>query len=888
MMSISFGGLGLMSIRRPFSEVVAIVLGKGDIQSIFCLVVFCIVFFVLAYLTNPSENSFRAYLTELSFRQHLSRIDDNIDDDQAAPEKYTAKHLSFRTGSATLPFDNRSPFHFANRASVSLRTPKHVFHSFGIFTIAAIIPLAKTDRTLQDQPDGSTISDSWFIGAFGKWWRGGVLEAWYQDVIARSGDEESWSSGILGMKTLDRLNELNALPGLPFSTRNLPPHGLSRGSPPRLRNREKSSQRSGPLPSRNSSPPPLPKSASLPLHAPRAPQSPPERNNPQPLSHSSPVFSEQKPALTTPTSFDQSPRVIELLHQISLSKTTVRDLRAQLNEIQSAASQSHAALQTELESFRERKRQEDQARNDVKSRTKSLEDSKRATESTKRDAEKRLRVAENARDSAIQRIEHLDKEIVRLENRLAEDSAFLAHCQDSKSEAEQALEAELEHKKRELKVAEDVVTALNLRAREFEEKLAEKRERLQLMRGHAEAQKHEQALLPSAAIETWPSTSDLHHSRNHPEPSDNVSSDGASIREEVIRSPNRPSNLALDMISNFNGSSILSSSQHPAIQGGYFDQPISVLGQHTVPVTFSPFADEMPLTPAVVLSPSTSSSLIPSSLISSLDNVDGLSRSFQSESDVFLERDWREKNTLGRNPNLHRSEDNITSAPTTVSPTVDRFEHDPFEVRIFAPHERDRFLSKDIPLRRNNSDPFNTESAVDKTHNRRWFSLSTKTRSKKGLNPDAKVFDITRTQTKPISPTLISTPVYDVLNPNGLRHTRVPSTANDSNFLRAFAPSPAEREALQRALGGSSTNGSLERLPSLSDVGSIPPSPSHIHASTAGHGSPRYIDQPQRDPAAIPSWLQSLPRIRKTNFSPWDDEESTPTTSVVGKGPFRS
>lgn len=36
-----------MSIRRPFSEVIGIVLGKGDIQSMLCLLVFCIVFFVL-------------------------------------------------------------------------------------------------------------------------------------------------------------------------------------------------------------------------------------------------------------------------------------------------------------------------------------------------------------------------------------------------------------------------------------------------------------------------------------------------------------------------------------------------------------------------------------------------------------------------------------------------------------------------------------------------------------------------------------------------------------------------------------------------------------------------------------------------------------------------
>ena len=47
------------------------------------------------------------------------------------------------------------------------------------------------------------ISDAWYIGAFGKWWRGGALEAWYQDVIARSKDKGSWTSGILSMKPLE-------------------------------------------------------------------------------------------------------------------------------------------------------------------------------------------------------------------------------------------------------------------------------------------------------------------------------------------------------------------------------------------------------------------------------------------------------------------------------------------------------------------------------------------------------------------------------------------------------------------------------------------------------------------------------------------------------------
>lgn len=203
------------------------VLGKSDIRTMFCLVVFCIISLILgasflrlslspvahlllssAYLTNPSENSFRAYLTEQSFRHHLSRLDDHVDDDQVAQDEFTSRSSpKMRTAPSGHAANKSSSFHFANRASVSLRTPKHVFHSFAIFTIAAMVPLSEAGAS--DDRDGWMISDSWYIGAFGKWWRGGVLENWYQDVIARSKDEESWSSGILSMKSLDMFQDFN-------------------------------------------------------------------------------------------------------------------------------------------------------------------------------------------------------------------------------------------------------------------------------------------------------------------------------------------------------------------------------------------------------------------------------------------------------------------------------------------------------------------------------------------------------------------------------------------------------------------------------------------------------------------------------------------------------
>jgi hypothetical protein len=165
----------------------------------------------LAYLTNPSENSFRAYLTERSFRQHLSRLDDDHypSDDRSPFTLGLPNRLSETPNSGTNGFAHSSSFHFANRAAVSLRTPKHVFHTFGIFTIAAVVPITSKDGLANvGNRDGSgRIVDSWFIGAFGRWWRGGAIEAWYQDVVARSRDEEGWSSGILGMKALDRLND---------------------------------------------------------------------------------------------------------------------------------------------------------------------------------------------------------------------------------------------------------------------------------------------------------------------------------------------------------------------------------------------------------------------------------------------------------------------------------------------------------------------------------------------------------------------------------------------------------------------------------------------------------------------------------------------------------
>ena len=217
--------------------------------------------FQLAYLTNPSEASFRTFLTELSFRRHLSRLYDAQvpepgDHDFEASGLHTPKRRHHppkhpSTNTTTVPLvssipsnpsvakttdlvqtsttqapSNISGFHFANRASVSLRTSGHVFRSLGILTVAAV-PIVSDDEEYESSagmitsglpmthspPKRAeiTLAGSWFIGIFGKWWLGGRLQLHQQNAIGHArlrttqcvDKEERFSAGVLSIRALD-------------------------------------------------------------------------------------------------------------------------------------------------------------------------------------------------------------------------------------------------------------------------------------------------------------------------------------------------------------------------------------------------------------------------------------------------------------------------------------------------------------------------------------------------------------------------------------------------------------------------------------------------------------------------------------------------------------
>lgn len=500
----------------------------------------------------------------------------------------------------------------------------------------------------------------------------------------------------------------------------------------------------------------------------------------QPSAVESIRLSPSLPSRSSSAAFEQSPLIAEVLRQISSVKSSVLELRSQLSECQTAASQSHHHLQTEVDTCRERKRQEDVARLEMKSRTKSLDDSKRSAESLKREAEKKLRTVQSAHDGANQRMDYLDKEIGDLGLRLREDRDFLQTHKTTISNTALEIAEALEQKRQEIKVTEDVVSALNQRSRELEEKLLKEKERLRHLKETANFRKRDPSLSLNTSDQLGSDPRLVCYLPTHDAVNGSTMDVGESPSTGNITTP--PSPCDDNSLQTFNRTSPQYSLQR------------------------TPFID-VPLGP-----------INPQGFFAPAEQNDNLSRSFQSDTDAFLDRDWRGNTSY-------------TSSPTSIG--------NPFEMQRGPWSQSLKSL-----------DDENVEC-------RRWPFTG---KTKRGLNPDAKEFSLSRKS----SPGVIGGSPYDALNPNGLGISAITASTSNS-LLRAFAPLPEEREALQRALGGS-TNTSFERLPSLSDVASISSSPSHSHA---------LLPHPpaQEMGKMIPSWLQALPRVRKVNFSPWDDEE---------------
>ena len=886
-------------------------------------------------------------------------------------------------------------------------------------SVAAVLPATSAlrtslkrgsdSKTARDDTEGggsedtSFVAESWFFGVFGMWfWMINLnFESFWREAGFITRDElDGTVSGVLEIKSLDRSKESSrtyssyqCLSKL-FTHRhrydnlasNVSTHNhinvnghsnhaqqhsqrpVAKGRP-----RERFSNQSGHgNGNRSTTPPPLPKSASLPLHTKRgAILVTPDKSNHAstgsafPTSRSPPVPQPSLPLtpelLSTSTisspppcaisrspsvQYKSLPAIAELERQIEVSRKATDDLRSQLSDFKKNSESGRTSLRDELEKQRSQKRAEDIAKAELKSRTKALEDQKRSAESARREAEKRLKTACTARDGAEARTKRLEDQIRYLNSQIETQGSEIVKSGLEASALAAELVQQVEERRSEVKLYEEEVAVLGQKVREMEEKIVEEEKRLEKANREADERRekreqerenaHNQVLprehtlsLPTKPTTgLWQAVSSLQG--NHV----NTSTDGQPLElsdafppspvahttpdsplsiappELLVRRASIPSALPLSIpVQNSASNSTVTGNASSTFSLFNPDFPPPTLHQPrqigpNVPI-FSPFND-VPLSPgfnaiASPLSPS-SELLIPSSLYRSLGMPDGgispssvemdrnLSRSFQSDDDVILDKDWLAKRNRSAVdvgvPNL--APGTAEASPISPSGSVrgDFPDFDPFETR--APgHERFASLRMDTQRASFAQRPFTSEFSPQQVildpvvpleeHSRRsaWFSKDKnkdgkekgkengthKTKEKKGLNPDAKEFSLSKDKERsffaslrnkgsttpnsgsgssstPSTASSITTPEMNLtpfptsnnaaVSPPHNAAKAVPSLfglgSSWFSSSRAFAPTPTEREQLARVLGGSS-NASLDHLSNVGDVASLPNSP---------------------------------------------------------------
>jgi hypothetical protein len=562
------------------------------------------------------------------------------------------------------------------------------------------------------------------------------------------------------------------------------------------------------VPSRSSSPPPLPKSVSLPLHSvgiTPGPSSAEQRptTKPMKISHHPSIsiptslvppectHDQPRSRATSLRSIEQSPVVAEIIKQITASQNSLAEIHSQLTTFHSTSSASHSSLQSSLEEQRQKKREEDVARQELKSQTKALEDSKRQADSAKRDSEKKLKVVQSARDRAANRLEKLAREIEKLHSKMADDQKMILNSDIELAKSQETTAMEMELKRHEIRAAEDDVTSLSSRVRELEDKIKDEKARMVKVKAEIAAKRaglrptlpgshsHSSSFPPPYLPRAAPPS--LHFAGvpslyNPPMPQRR--SIPAGIPEPLIIpsrsepfevSPRRSRVPSLTRARNFfTGSDSLSTSPIAVRNSNERTSPIYEQASHLESpssslrrLSFSPFSDSDPSVASPrynnnrPISPFTTS-LIPTSLFQSLDVGEGTTPSPKAvsptDSFFFSPTDPNgsplERTMTGEIRTPERSPDGLYVPSFPDSITSNRLDDQraslntkPSQPIILVPDETDEDVK--VPL-----DPPKAP--------RRWFSVSGKEKDpaaskalkeikeKSGLNPDAKVFSFTR------------------------------------------------------------------------------------------------------------------------------------------------
>ncbi|EPQ30146.1 uncharacterized protein PFL1_02263 [Pseudozyma flocculosa PF-1] len=500
-----------------------------DIQALLWAWMLVGLVLLIAYWSNPSDSSFRPFLTDFTFRERLrclhegsnAEADALLDannreapkDGKASPPDGACRSSGAAGAAFRGSLFSTSPFAttFGSRLSLSVRTPPYLRKDFGIFSIVTIshsMPLHYVGATAHDlsatnnsTPDGRSAAagaapveaasdyTSVFIGAFGRYWTA-VYGLPLQRLSSASSLSSSSSVPRAGQaKGHDReeleenRNELSDWGVLELRSADhehaLADPLLARGLGKVLGQRRASSASDSPLErhadakgtrSRSSSPHSANRAsdtaASAPTAAAASGDSPLPSASPQPPSSS---------AAVEPESSD----LTAMLAAVADSQSAVSDLEEQLKQLRANSAKSCEGLQGDVDDLRARKRDDDKARMEIKAKTKSLEESKRQAEQARREAERRLKAATTARTSKQNSIAAKKDEIEALLKKRAGHRAKLHSSSTRKAERIEELRSLTTQAQDRLRALKDEVIKLRGDVQSAEETLATEKDNLQ-------------------------------------------------------------------------------------------------------------------------------------------------------------------------------------------------------------------------------------------------------------------------------------------------------------------------------------------------------------------------------------------------------------------------
>ncbi|WWD19627.1 hypothetical protein CI109_104089 [Kwoniella shandongensis] len=499
-----------------------------DWKNIFFWLAVIMVMVLVAVITNPSESSFRAHLTELSFRRHLADIrrsekDDEtagVPDDQAhlpstAPS--VSNHLAVATpdrrgsgshpsGGAETPTHTVAPFRFANHVAISLRTPTLLYRSFIVCSITITSPLSPPIFLSDPVPKGKhapLIRERhvvWF-GFMGHWTLIGLVPQsveWIWRTVTRAEREKGRKKG----SALDKAGvlEMRAIQSKEESTPN-GKSALSHALPSSKHLRKSDSATN--------------LTDTLPLHShpailPAGPLSPESRRPSLVNLISAPT---NTTAPDTPETA-ASPVLIALKAELATAQSVLTELQNQLTSHEQSVHDAHAHLQTNLDELRTRRKEDDAERQELKSRTKSLEEQKRQAEAARREAEKKLKSVEGVRDGLEAKIVAAETEVRELKGNMENSEKSVRVLQEEGAKHVVETREEVEVRKRELDGVDGEITALEARNDELVNQVKEAEERLKAVIEAGEAAKkmgpEEEMMMMAAAYEAAAQEGYLH------------------------------------------------------------------------------------------------------------------------------------------------------------------------------------------------------------------------------------------------------------------------------------------------------------------------------------------------------------------------------------------